>query len=385
MAISETELTKALIGLCVRTQRETGYNPTGFKDMLFRAGGGRQAIKDVLRSNTKVPEGYTRLFEKGRLDLTVEAQLLAHPEWQALFAPEELAKARSRLVSVNYAFPAQDQVTLPVDEGVETDVAGTNWTPNEVRTCVDAYLAMLGLEVAGIKYSKIEFNRQVQTSTGRSKGSVEFKFQNISAVLNQFGLRWIQGYKPATNAQTGAIQEALDEALAANAPLAQQIETQVQLVPLQAIPVSTDDVFADPPPRSPSPTAKIQAPPGTAVRKFDWAQADAGKRDLGRAGEQFVLDVEKQWLRANGKADLAASVAWISDEQGDGAGYDIASFELDGSRRLIEVKTTKGPATMPFLVSANEVEFSRTNPDEFWLYRVYNFGGEPRIYRERGP
>jgi hypothetical protein len=47
-------------------------------------------------------------------------------------------------------------------------------------------------------------------------------------------------------------------------------------------------------------------------------------------------------LRAAGRADLARRVRWISEEEGDGAGYDIASFRPDGQTRLIEVKTTNG-------------------------------------------
>ena len=40
--------------------------------------------------------------------------------------------------------------------------------------------------------------------------------------------------------------------------------------------------------------------------------------------------------------DLARKVRWVSEEDGDGAGYDIASFGPDGRARLIEVETTNG-------------------------------------------
>jgi hypothetical protein len=92
---------------------------------------------------------------------------------------------------------------------------GSDWTPREVEACVRAYLDMLALEIAGQPYSKAEFNRRVQQETQRSKGSVEFKFQNVSAVLDQVGRRWITGYKPAKHAQIGPIKETLDALLPA--------------------------------------------------------------------------------------------------------------------------------------------------------------------------
>ena len=69
---------------------------------------------------------------------------------------------------------------------------------------------------------------------------------------------------------------------------------------------------------------------------------------------------------------------------GDGAGYDIASFDLDGNPRLIEVKTTNAGVTSSFLVTANEVGVSRVTPDHFWLYRVYDLAKSCRISREKG-
>ena len=96
-----------------------------------------------------------------------------------------------------------------------TSRSGSDWTPREVEVCVEAYLDMLRLEIADQPYSKAEFNRRVQQETGRSKGSVEFKFQNVSAVLDQMGHRWIKGYKPAKHAQIGPIKDTLDRLLPA--------------------------------------------------------------------------------------------------------------------------------------------------------------------------
>lgn len=92
-------------------------------------------------------------------------------------------------------------------------MALVNWSSAEVTEIVAAYFDMLDLELAGTPYKKTTFNSRVQTQTGRSKGSVDFKFQNVSAVMQQLGFRWLTGYRPAKNAQTRAIIKAIDEIL----------------------------------------------------------------------------------------------------------------------------------------------------------------------------
>jgi len=57
--------------------------------------------------------------------------------------------------------------------------------------------------------------------------------------------------------------------------------------------------------------------------------------------------------------------------EGDGAGYDVASFEVEGSERFIEVKTTRERPDTDCFVSANEVAFSAKHPETYLLYRLY--------------
>jgi hypothetical protein len=75
----------------------------------------------------------------------------------------------------------------------------------------------------------------------------------------------------------------------------------------------------------------------------------------------------------------------VSKTQGDGLGYDILSFDPDGSRRFIEVKTTAFGERTPFFVSANEVRFTRSQPEEFRLYRLFDFRQMPRLFELAGP
>ena len=80
------------------------------------------------------------------------------------------------------------------------------------------------------------------------------------------------------------------------------------------------------------------------------------------------------------RPDLARRVEWIADTRGDGAGYDIASFNPDASARLIEVKTTGLGKQFPFMVTANEVRVSAREPDGYHLYRVFEFATASRLY-----
>ncbi|NLY47208.1 MAG: DUF3883 domain-containing protein, partial [Tissierella sp.] len=94
---------------------------------------------------------------------------------------------------------------------------------------------------------------------------------------------------------------------------------------------------------------------------------------LGFSGELMVLNFEREKLISNGMKHLAEKVRHVSEEDGDGAGYDILSFEVDGTEKYIEVKTTTSGETTPFIITKNEVLFSKLYSSNYYLYRVYNF------------
>jgi hypothetical protein len=53
----------------------------------------------------KIPEGFLKLLQLGRLDLTAEATVLRSP-WYRLFDRDLLLRARSRLTTYYYADPS---------------------------------------------------------------------------------------------------------------------------------------------------------------------------------------------------------------------------------------------------------------------------------------
>ncbi len=105
----------------------------------------------------------------------------------------------------------------------------------------------------------------------------------------------------------------------------------------------------------------------------DYAIKDARNRDLGLRGELLVIEHEKERLSSVGRSDLAEKIVHVSQVEGDSAGYDIRSFEPDGTVRFIEVKTTRGGSTTSFFISPNEVAFSTQNQSKYVLFRLYDF------------
>lgn len=76
---------------------------------------------------------------------------------------------------------------------------------------------------------------------------------------------------------------------------------------------------------------------------------------------------------------------WVAQDDGDGAGYDIASFAPDGRARLIEVKTTNGWERTPFQISRNELAVARDRRTEWRLLRLWNFSRVPRAFELHPP
>jgi len=258
------------------------------------------------------------------------------------------------------------------------EVVGSDWSSIELDLIVADYFAMLKEEQAGQTVRKTDHRRALKTHIQRTDGSIEFKHQNISAVLTQLGLPRIRGYVPAWNFQ-GAIVDAIDRYL----------ELDSDPVPLKA---SRSFGFADTPslfestppaPLSISPKAKIAFE--RVARKFDPALRDQLNRALGLAGEELIYEREKQLLIDADRKDLARKVRWVSREDGDGAGYDIRSYDTAGAERWIEVKTTRGGSTTPFYLTRNENEVAKERPEAFRLYRLHDFSQKPGLFTLKPP
>ena len=92
----------------------------------------------------------------------------------------------------------------------------------------------------------------------------------------------------------------------------------------------------------------------------------------------------ERWTSCDGCPDLARNIVWVAQAEGDGAGYDIRSFNADGTPRLIEMKTTGHGKHFPFFVSPNEVVVSERERDAYRLYRLFQFATRPRVFMLHG-
>ena len=121
------------------------------------------------------------------------------------------------------------------------------------------------------------------------------------------------------------------------------------------------------------------------LKVYNNPETDKKLKDIGNKGEQYIIEYEIERLTQADKAELADKIKHISLVN-DAAGYDILSFNEDGSERYIEVKTTKGPIGTDFFISPGEIKFSKANK-EYYIYRVFEFLSEKmtgKIYIKKG-
>src|SRR5580692_1935894 len=112
---------------------------------------------------------------------------------------------------------------------------GTIWQDGELDLIVADYFSMLQAELSGRAYVKSRHSAVLMAKIERTHRSVEFKHQNISAVLDKLGMPWIPGYKPKRNYQN-AIFDAIDRYLTAH-PAA--VEPTPILPSVSALPAET--------------------------------------------------------------------------------------------------------------------------------------------------
>lgn len=241
---------------------------------------------------------------------------------------------------------------------------------------------MLTLELSGQKYNKAAFNRELHALlNSRSKQAIEFKHCNISAVLLHLGFPTIAGYKPRKNFQKALIEEVINQL--SNNPVLDQAALQA-VEQIAVLPKTLDYAIVNTPPPKPEKAQQSEAAP-SYLQKRDYMAIEASNRSLGLAGELFILEYENWKLREAGQKRLAEKIEHTSVTDGDGAGFDIMSFDVTGKPKYIEVKTTAYSEKTPFWISANELRFAEDNDVHYRLARVYDFRKQPRFFSIAGP
>ena len=265
------------------------------------------------------------------------------------------------------------------------ELANEDWTRDEVELIVADYLSMLTLELTGQRYSKASHRRYLASRvTRRTEGSIEFKHCNISAVMLELGFPYLAGYKPRVNFQRRLLTEVVSAQVSRHRVL-DEAAMAAAVRPVERTEAGDFTKLKVEAPRTEVCARETRGEAPTAPIKRDYLERESRNRSLGLAGEDFAIQFERWRLIQLGVGQLAERVEHVSETRGDGLGYDVLSFESDGSARFIEVKTTTFGERTPFFISANERRFAQSEPQRFRLYRLFNFRADPRLFELAGP
>jgi hypothetical protein len=256
-----------------------------------------------------------------------------------------------------------------------------DWSEKEVELIITDYFEMLSLELAGKTFLKSSHRRNLSPLlNNRSEGSIEFKHQNISAVLINLGQPYIIGYLPRYNYQK-ILEEKVIEYLQLNLQIENQFKSFAEKVVIYNV-TNFNKILVDPP------ILENQLNSFSSNKKnpikINYLEKEQSNSILGSSGEEFVLKYERWCLMQAGKEKLSNQIKWISKEEGDGAGFDILSKYPNGSDKYIEVKTTKLGKETPFYFTRNELQFSQNHYKDYNLYRVFNFSKEAKMFTKNG-
>jgi hypothetical protein len=254
---------------------------------------------------------------------------------------------------------------------------GQDWLRWEIDLVVAAYFSVLEAQLRGQPVVKADVRRDLERLLpARTGGSVEYKLRNISAILEQARLTFVDGYTPAHHVQSDLRGAVLD--WTARHPAVSELMEQYgnEPPPTEWRAPRLEDVLV------PAPLGRLRGSrvPLGVSRGWWGALQDAQNRRLGEAGENWVVDIERAELHAAGRDDLAHRVEWTSRVHGDGFGYDVASFRRDGASVQIEVKTTNLGPRSPFYITRHELSVSEELAQSYRLYRVFEFARAPRLF-----
>jgi hypothetical protein len=258
-----------------------------------------------------------------------------------------------------------------------------DWTKEEVALIVQDYFRMLAVELQEQHYNKTAYRKGLlPLLNGRSEGSIEFKHQNISAVLANMGLPFIKGYKPRANYQQ-LLEDEVGLYLQGHRldlePRFERFADAATIFPKLKVDFNT--ILGE----EPEPMKMEEKEPTYRPIKTNYLEKEQNNRRLGAGGEELVIAFEQYRLQKAGKPNLAEQIEWIAKEKGDGAGFDILSKNTNGTDRFIEVKTTKLTKETPIYLTRTEISFALLRAKDFYLYRVYNFDMKPQLFIKNGP
>lgn len=108
------------------------------------------------------------------------------------------------------------------------------------------------------------------------------------------------------------------------------------------------------------------------ARKMDYDLINKERKLIGNAGEEMVYKDQIEFVKKYAP-EYVKSVRHVSKLDGDGAGYDICSFNSNKKLVYIEVKSTTRRKETPFYMTASEYAFFELHKENYIIARVYEF------------
>ncbi|MGG6345216.1 HNH endonuclease [Stenotrophomonas indicatrix] len=137
MEVRENEAFTDLLRDAALQAEKMGYRPTHFKRMLEQYGG-YETVQRVLATG-KPSDGFARLWELRRLDLSCEA-LIVETRWRQYFDPALIARAEALLAGTGYSFkpytPQSNAAPLPLHNALDdaaNEAQDTSLPVNDIR------------------------------------------------------------------------------------------------------------------------------------------------------------------------------------------------------------------------------------------------------------
>jgi hypothetical protein len=126
-----------------------------------------------------------------------------------------------------------------------------------------------------------------------------------------------------------------------------------------------------------------QSKPKYTISEERFRAIQTTREQIGLAGENWVVESEKQELSNRGHTDLAVNVKRIA-ETNIAAGYDVLSFEDEKTEKFIEVNTT-ALSRLEFYLSSNELDVAREFRQQYWIYFISEIFGNPNLVKIQNP
>ncbi|QOT21778.1 DUF3883 domain-containing protein [Paenarthrobacter sp. YJN-D] len=247
---------------------------------------------------------------------------------------------------------------------------GMPWTSPEIDAAVEAYFDMMVLDIQGQQFVKARVYRELSRRfPARNVNSIERKMSNISAVLVGLGYPHLRGLSPLANYQRSLVESVLGQ-LGMRESLDSVIEVELSKI----APIGPVDIVRESPAPAVVITDLLHGRKAARPFKRNYLELEAANRKLGLEGELAVVRREQRLLHGLGRKKLADRVEHVAVTQGDGLGYDVLSFDINGREKMIEVKTTTYAIDVPFFVTRGEILASESASDSYHLYRLYGFG-----------